>query len=65
MTFTFCVICQGETIWSSGVVQGSRAPVHGKVDVSGLKYIVLEIDPNGDNAYDHADWLNPVLTLKK
>lgn len=61
----FSVHSPEKEIWSSGVVQGSRAPVHGKVDVSGLKYIVLEIDPNGDNAYDHADWLNPVLTLKK
>jgi hypothetical protein len=35
------------------------------VKVGGLDHIVLVIDSDGDNAYDHADWLNLILTLKK
>lgn len=61
----FIVSTPEKELWSSGVVQGNRAPVHGNVDVSGIKNIVLEMDANGDNAYDHADWLNLILTLKK
>lgn len=61
----FRVSSEGKVLWSSGVVQGNHTPVQGKVDVSGLRTICLEIDSNGDNAYDHADWLNLILTLKK
>lgn len=61
----FRVSSQGKILWGSGVVQGNQTPVQGKVSVSGLHTICLEIDSNGDNAYDHADWLNLILTLKK
>lgn len=61
----FSVSSGEKELWSSGVVQGGRVPVHGSVNVAGLDTIILEIDSNGDNAYDHADWLNPILTLKK
>ena len=61
----FSVNAPDKVLWASGVVHGSNPPVQGKVDVSGLEYIYLEVDANGDNAYDHADWLNLVLTVKK
>ena len=61
----FIVKSEEKELWSSGVVRGSMPPIPGKVDVSGLDHIILEIDANGENSYDHADWLNPILTLKK
>ena len=55
---------EGE-LWSSGLVRGNNAPVPGRAKVAGLDHIVLVIDADGDNAYDHADWLSLILTLKK
>ena len=61
----FIVRSPKKELWSSGAIHGGHAPARGRVDVTGLGEIILEIDSNGDNAYDHADWLNLILTLKK
>ena len=61
----FRITSSDEVLWSSEVVRGNQTPVVGKVNVSGRKSINLEMDANGDNAYDHADWLNLILTKKK
>ena len=61
----FSVRTPKKELWSSGAIHGGHAPVRGRVDVTGVKTLILDIDSNGDNAYDHADWLNLILTLKK
>lgn len=61
----FKVHVDGRELWASDVIMGNTAAKQGKVNVEGAKIICLEMDSNGDNAYDHADWLNLVLTLKK
>ena len=53
-------------LWQSGIVRGSaRAPVSTAVSLEGYKILRLETDPFGPDSYDHADWLSPIVKLKK
>jgi hypothetical protein len=39
--------------------------VSAAVSVEGIKILRLETDPRGPDSYDHADWLSPIVKLKK
>lgn len=55
----------GNTLWQSGMVYGNKGAQRGSANVSGKSMIILKADPDGDNSYDHADWLNIVVTKKE
>ena len=62
----FRVYGDGKLLWQSGPVKGdAEEPVFVGVSVQGYKTLRLETDPHGPDSYDHADWLSPVIKLKK
>ena len=61
----FSVCTPEETLWTSDVVFGNKKPQSGKVYVGGKSVIYLKADADGDNAYDHADWLNVIVTTRQ
>jgi NPCBM/NEW2 domain/Purple acid Phosphatase, N-terminal domain len=58
----FQVFVDGVSGYTSGVMTGSSATKSVSVPVSGGAVLRLVVDPNGSNAYDHADWADAQLT---
>ena len=53
-------------LWQSSPVRGNaKSPVSAAVSLEGVKILRLETDPHGPDSYDHADWLSPIVKLKK
>ena len=61
----FSVCTPTQTLWKSSVIYGNKKPQAGKVYVGGESLIYLKADADGDNSYDHADWLNVVVTTRE
>ena len=62
----FRIFGDEKLLWQSGSVRGStKSPVSAAVSVEGIKILRLETDPHGPDSYDHADWLSPIVKLKK
>ena len=61
----FSVCTPTETLWTSSVIYGNKKPQAGKIYVGGEGLIYLKADADGDNSYDHADWLNVVVTTRE
>lgn len=62
----FRIFGDEKLLWQSAPVKGSaREPVSAAVSLSGIKILRLETDPHGPDSYDHADWLSPIVKLKK
>lgn len=62
----FRIYGDGKMLWRSSAVRGSaKVPASAAVSVSGVKRLRLETDPNGLDSYDHADWILPIVKLKK
>ncbi len=60
----FSVVADGKGIWHSDVIYGfekNQKPI--TLDVSQVKLLQLHVNSMGKDAWDHADWINPVLTL--
>ena len=58
----FRVHLDGELAWESGLVRGGDEPVElPRLQLSGKKELVLEVDPSGSHAGDRANWLRMVL----
>jgi len=56
----FRVLGDGKELWSSGKMK-ANVEKNLNLDIKGIKELILEVSPAGDNAYDHADWINPIL----
>ncbi|MDO3382183.1 NPCBM/NEW2 domain-containing protein [Gilvimarinus algae] len=53
-----------DILWQSGPVFGyEREPVRADIDVSGVDELSLVVSARGTDSWDHADWINPVITL--
>ena len=62
----FRIYGDNDVLWQSGPVSGNAKSVSwARVSVAGVKQLRLETDPHGPDSYDHADWLSPMVTLKK
>lgn len=59
----FRVLGDGKVLWASPTLQ---LPQLANIDisVSGVQVLELQVDSLGNNLYDHADWLNPMLIGK-
>lgn len=58
----FRILVDGIVRYDSGIIPSGGWPRHATVNVSGSKYLTLEVLDGGDGInYDHADWLEPVL----
>lgn len=61
----FSVLGDGKRLWQSNVIHGNRKQVeHGEVDLVGVKKLTLHVNAKGPNSYDHANWVNLILTFK-
>lgn len=53
-----------EVLWRSGPVYGYDAkPIMADVSVQGVRELTLTVLPRGNDGWDHADWINPIVTL--
>ena len=50
-------------LWESRNHYGAEMPEYVVVDLQGIESLRLRVDGNDDIGGDHADWLNPVITL--
>ncbi len=59
----FSVILDGKNVWRSGTMRGGDIPKQIHVDLNNARSLSLRVSDAGDGTYfDHADWVNPVLT---
>lgn len=53
----FTVLGDGKSLWSSGVLRRGDAPKPVSLDVSGVRYLTLDVSDGGDGiSNDHANW---------
>jgi len=50
--------------WASKPYYGFEKPVKINIALNKGKELKLIVKPNGDNSWDHADWINPIVTLE-
>lgn len=56
----FRILGDGREIWKSALVSAGTKPIDGKVDISAVGNLALEVKDGGDgNTDDHALWLEP------
>jgi len=54
----------GRPVWSSDTVRSGESARRARIEVQSAKRLSLILDPLGENSFDHADWLEPVLRAK-
>jgi len=61
----FFVIGDGKTLWQSGVMHAGDAPNQCKVDLAGVKNLLLKVGDGDDGIdHDHADWADAKIESK-
>lgn len=59
----FSVWGDDRLLWESRNHYGGEAPEHAEINLESVKRLRLQVDGINDIGGDHADWLNPVITL--
>lgn len=59
----FSIWGDNKLLWESKNHYGAEEPEAAEVDVTGVIRLRLSVDGVGDISGDHANWLNPILTL--
>lgn len=63
---TFSVYGDGRLLWQSPVITRSeKDPQITTIDIKGVKEISLQVSAMGNISSDHANWLNPIITIEK
>jgi len=61
----FSISGDGKRLWRSEVIYGNRKMAEtAEVSIDGVEQLTLHVDARGSTAYDHANWVNPILTFK-
>ena len=64
-TIEFFVIGDKKILWQSGIVHKGDSASMVKVNLKNIRKLALYVSDGGDNInYDHADWVDPVITYK-
>ncbi len=64
-TVEFFVMGDKKILWQSGVMHKGDSVSRLKVSLKNIKKLALYVSDGGDNInYDHADWIEPVITYK-
>lgn len=50
-------------LWSSKTYYGFEDPTKISVKLNKGKKLTLIVNPNGESTWDHADWINPIVTV--
>lgn len=62
----FVVMGDGRELWQSPIIYGNEKEHKvNKVDVRGVKVLELHVYSNGNDEWDHADWIDPIITLSE
>ncbi len=61
----FSVWGDEQLLWESRNHYGGEAPEHAEINLESVSRLRLQVDGINDIGGDHADWLNPVITLKE
>jgi alpha-galactosidase len=62
----FRVEGDGKELWNSGILRANEAAKEMKVDVAGVKSLLLHVTDAGDGLdYDHADWADLKVDMKE
>ncbi|MBO0863504.1 MAG: NPCBM/NEW2 domain-containing protein [Mycobacterium sp.] len=59
---TFQIFADDAKVADSGAVTGTSPVVTLSADLTGATWLLLHIDPDGANFFDHSDWAGPELT---
>jgi hypothetical protein len=51
-------------LWSSAPYYGFEKPIKVHINLHKGKELKLVVNSNGERSWDHADWINPILTLE-
>ncbi len=51
-------------LWASAPYYGNEKPVTVHIDLHKGKELKLIVNSHGENSWDHADWINPIITLE-
>jgi hypothetical protein len=61
----FYVIADGKTLWTSGIVNKGDATKTIKLDISGVRHLLLRVTAAGKSIdYDHADWADAKISKR-
>ena len=61
----FTLLGDGRKLWDSGVIFGNKKMTKSAdVSIAGIKQLTLYVDAHGENSYDHANWINPIIRFK-
>ena len=64
-TIEFFVMGDKKVLWQSGVIHKGDSVSMVKVSLKNVRKLALYVSDGGDNInYDHADWIEPVITYK-
>lgn len=64
-TIEFFVIGDKKILWQSGVMHKGDSVSRFRVSLKNIKKLALYVSDGGDNInYDHADWIEPVITYR-
>jgi|WetSurMetagenome_2_1015567.scaffolds.fasta_scaffold00003_227 alpha-galactosidase len=64
-TVEFFVMGDKKILWQSGVMHKGDSMAEIKIKLKNIRKLALYVSDGGDNInYDHADWVNPVITYK-
>lgn len=59
----FRIYLDGKLSWNSGIMHGGEPAKEVNLPLSNARRLTLMIEDAGDNAFDHADWLDAYFTL--
>ncbi|HID20960.1 MAG TPA: alpha-galactosidase [Planctomycetaceae bacterium] len=61
----FLIFADGRTLFDSGVMRGGQPAKPVDVDLRGVKHLILQVTPAGDDIHsDHADWAEAVFLVR-
>lgn len=60
----FSVWGDGKKLWESATLYGFEDSTPYQVDIRGVKLLNLKVESLSSKNSDHADWINPVITLQ-
>jgi Gpi18-like mannosyltransferase len=60
----FSVWADGKLLWKSEVYHGFETDDEpAQLDITGVKQLLLRVEPVTDMQFDHADWINPIISF--
>ncbi|NLB62915.1 MAG: hypothetical protein GX801_02245 [Fibrobacter sp.] len=62
---SFSIKVDGHTVWKSPIMRGGQASVQARIPLKDAETLELLVHTEGDDRWDHANWINPVIKLRE